>query len=55
MEVSGQMHVPAALLPRKISPMPVGWEIGRAADLDTVPQPRIEHRSSNKKHSHYTD
>jgi hypothetical protein len=55
MDVSGQLHVPAALLPEKEHTLPIEIGAGRAsAVLDTVakrkgilPLPGIESRSSS--------
>jgi hypothetical protein len=46
MEVSGQLHAPAALPQRKEPLVPIGWETGRAV-LDAavkrkIPSPRWE-------------
>jgi hypothetical protein len=32
MELNGQLHAPAALLPGKEPPVPIGWETGRASE-----------------------
>jgi hypothetical protein len=56
MGVSGQIHVPVALLPEKNPPVPIGLEAGWvSADLDdvtktehpTITLPGIELRSSS--------
>jgi len=36
MEVSGQLHAPAALLPEKEPPVPTGWEAGWALLLSSI-------------------